>query len=114
MATSMARFNFVQPELGRVETSARYRAALDMATTMDDAGFAMISLEEHHGADNGWSPTPMLTAGMILARTKNLGVSISALLVPLHDPLRVAEDIAVIDLASGGRRTGGDSSSTRP
>jgi alkanesulfonate monooxygenase SsuD/methylene tetrahydromethanopterin reductase-like flavin-dependent oxidoreductase (luciferase family) len=105
MATSMARFNFVQPELDRVETSARYRAALDMATTMDDAGFAMISLEEHHGADNGWSPTPMLTAGMILARTKNLGVSISALLVPLHDPLRVAEDIAVIDLASGGRLT---------
>jgi alkanesulfonate monooxygenase SsuD/methylene tetrahydromethanopterin reductase-like flavin-dependent oxidoreductase (luciferase family) len=46
-----------------------------------------------------------MNAGTVLARTKNLSASISALLLPLHDPIRVAEDIAVIDLMSGGRLT---------
>jgi alkanesulfonate monooxygenase SsuD/methylene tetrahydromethanopterin reductase-like flavin-dependent oxidoreductase (luciferase family) len=103
MAMSMARFNFIQPGLEPTEMSDRYRAALDMVSLMDTSGFAMISLEEHHGADNGWSPSPLATAGLVFGRTQNVGVTISALLVPLHDPLRLAEDIAVLDLASGGR-----------
>jgi alkanesulfonate monooxygenase SsuD/methylene tetrahydromethanopterin reductase-like flavin-dependent oxidoreductase (luciferase family) len=103
MAMSTARFNFVQPGLEPTEMSDRYRAALDMVSLMDTKGFAMISLEEHHGAENGWSPSPLATAGLIFGRTQNVGVTISALLVPLHDPLRLAEDIAVLDLASGGR-----------
>ena len=44
-------------------------------------------------------------AGLIFGKTKTIGVNISALLLPLHDPMRVAEDIAVLDLASGGRLT---------
>ncbi len=103
MAMSTARFNFIQPGLEPAEMSERYRAALDMVSLMDANGFAMISLEEHHGADNGWSPSPLATAGLIFGRTQNVGVTVSALLVPLHDPLRLAEDIAVLDLASGGR-----------
>jgi alkanesulfonate monooxygenase SsuD/methylene tetrahydromethanopterin reductase-like flavin-dependent oxidoreductase (luciferase family) len=97
------RFNQVQPGLDPVEMSARYKATLDMAQYADEHGFDIVSLEEHHGADNGWSPSPLLTAGMVFGRCPRIGVSISALLVPLHDPLRIAEDIAVLDLASGGR-----------
>jgi alkanesulfonate monooxygenase SsuD/methylene tetrahydromethanopterin reductase-like flavin-dependent oxidoreductase (luciferase family) len=80
-----------------------YRAFLDMAAYMDQHGFVALSLEEHHGAENGWSPSPLVMAGMVLARTSQLSVAITALLLPLHDPLRVAEDIAVLDLASAGR-----------
>jgi alkanesulfonate monooxygenase SsuD/methylene tetrahydromethanopterin reductase-like flavin-dependent oxidoreductase (luciferase family) len=103
MPTAILRLNFIQPGLEPNEMSARYQAGLDMANFADDNGFMAVSNEEHHGADNGWSPSPLVTAGAILARTKNVMVSISALLVPLHDPLRIAEDIAVIDLLSGGR-----------
>lgn len=97
------RFNQVQPGLDPSEMSARYQATLDMAAYADEHGFDVLTLEEHHGADNGWSPSPLLMAGAVFGRCPRIGISISALLVPLHDPLRLAEDIAVLDLLSGGR-----------
>ncbi|MFO1538650.1 MAG: LLM class flavin-dependent oxidoreductase [Actinomycetota bacterium] len=105
MVMSAARFNCIQPGLEPSEMSARYRAFVDMAAHAEANGFSMITLEEHHGADNGWSPSPLMMAGLVFGRTQQIGVSISALLLPLHDPLRVAEDIAVLDHASGGRLT---------
>ena len=42
-------------------------------------------------------------AGLVFGRTKKIMATLNALLVPLHDPIRLAEDIAVLDLASGGR-----------
>jgi alkanesulfonate monooxygenase SsuD/methylene tetrahydromethanopterin reductase-like flavin-dependent oxidoreductase (luciferase family) len=105
MAIAILRLNFIQPGLEPNELSARYKAGIDMAAFADEHGFMAVTHEEHHGADNGWSPSPLITAGMVFARTKNIGVAISALLVPLHDPLRIAEDIAVLDLYSGGRLT---------
>lgn len=103
MPVAILRLNFIQPGLEPNEMSARYKAGIDMAEWADKLGFMSVTHEEHHGAANGWSPSPLVTAGAVLARTKNVGVSISALLVPLHDPLRIAEDIAVLDLLSGGR-----------
>ncbi|MFI5041190.1 MAG: LLM class flavin-dependent oxidoreductase, partial [Acidimicrobiales bacterium] len=103
MVMTIVRFNQAQPGLDRAEMSARYRASLDMAQYADEQGWSMVSLEEHHGADDGWSPSPLVTAGLVFGRCPRIGVSVSALLVPLHDPLRIAEDIAVLDLASGGR-----------
>ena len=105
MALSMLRFNCVQPGLEPDEMADRYGAMLDMCQVLDELGGGMVSLEEHHGAFNGWSSSPLTMAAAILARTKNVSVSISALLVPLHDPLRIAEDIAAIDLMSKGRLT---------
>jgi alkanesulfonate monooxygenase SsuD/methylene tetrahydromethanopterin reductase-like flavin-dependent oxidoreductase (luciferase family) len=103
MAMSIMRFNLVLPGLDPKTLSEMYKAALDMAEYGERHGFSMVTLEEHHGADNGWSPSPLVMAGLIFGRTRTIGVNLSALLVPLHDPLRVAEDIAVLDLASGGR-----------
>lgn len=103
MVMSLARFNFVLPGLDPKTMASMYQAGIDMAGWADDQGFSVISLEEHHGAENGWSPSPLVTAGLVFGRTRKIGVNISALLVPLHDPLRIAEDIAVLDLASGGR-----------
>ena len=105
MVMSIVRFNMILPSQDPAENSERHRVAIDMAQYCDEQGFAICSLEEHHGAENGWNPSPLITAGMVFARTQNIGVSISALLVPLHDPLRLAEDIATLDLVSGGRLT---------
>ena len=103
MPYSVVRFNCIQPGLEPVEMSARYQAFVDMAEYADAHGLQAISLEEHHGATNGWSPSPLIMAGLVFGRTKRIMATLNALLAPLHDPLRLAEDIAVLDLASGGR-----------
>jgi alkanesulfonate monooxygenase SsuD/methylene tetrahydromethanopterin reductase-like flavin-dependent oxidoreductase (luciferase family) len=85
--------------------SKRYRAALDMAEWADARGLGTVNLEEHHCAENGWLPSPITLAAMVIARTRRVRVSVVALLVPLYDPVRLAEDIAVLDLMSEGRFT---------
>lgn len=98
------RLNFVHPDPTDPDhMSDRYRAGVELAEYVDKNGFAMVSLEEHQATEIGWSPTPLLNAAMILNRTQNLSVALSAVLVPLHDPVRLAQQIAVLDLISKGR-----------
>lgn len=103
MPISLLRFNFVLPGRDPETLSSMYQAGIEMAAVADQNGFMAITVEEHHGVDDGWSPAPLTIAGLMLGRTKNLRVMVQALLVPLNDPLRVAEAVAVLDLASGGR-----------
>ena len=103
MPYSVVRFNCIQPGLEPNEMAQRYQAFVEMAGYADDHALSAISLEEHHGAENGWSPSPLVMAGLVFGRTKKIMAMLGALLVPLHDPVRLAEDIAVLDLASGGR-----------
>jgi len=81
----------------------RYRTALDMAAYADEHGFAGVSVEEHHVAENGWLPSPLTMAAAIAARTERCSIGITALLAALYDPIRLAEDIAIVDLLSRGR-----------
>ena len=60
MPYSVVRFNCIQPGLEPTEMSARYQAFVDMAGYADEHGLNAISLEEHHGAENGWSPSPLV------------------------------------------------------
>lgn len=103
MAMAVIRFDMRAP--GRAPAAARelYAAALDMAAFADEQGFDMLVLSEHHGADDGYLPSPLVMAAAIAGRTERIPMNVAALLVPLHDPLRLAEDLAVLDLLSGGR-----------
>ena len=65
----------------------------------------VIGLSEHHNTTDGFLSAPLQLAGMMIAATQRIRISVSALLVPLHDPLRLAEDIAVLDIVAGGRFT---------
>jgi alkanesulfonate monooxygenase SsuD/methylene tetrahydromethanopterin reductase-like flavin-dependent oxidoreductase (luciferase family) len=100
---SALRYNLTLPGLDPAGLSQRYKAALSMAEMADKAGFAAITIDEHHGADDGWMPAPLVFAGMIAARTERAALSLQAILLPLHDPIRVAEDLIILDLTSGGR-----------
>lgn len=98
------RLNYVHPDPSDPEDmSDRYRAGVELASYVDKHDFYGVTLEEHHSTAVGWSPTPLLNAAAILAVTETINVAITALLVPLHDPVRLAEDIAVLDLLSKGR-----------
>lgn len=81
----------------------RYRAALEMAEWADSNTVDVIGLSEHHNTIDGFLSAPLQLAGMMIARTQRIRVSVSALLVPLHDPMRLAEDIAVLDIIAAGR-----------
>lgn len=78
-------------------------AALELAQFGDRHGIAAISVDEHHATGHGWSCNPVMIAGMFLARTANIFASIDCALGPLWNPVRMAEDIALIDGMSRGR-----------
>lgn len=81
----------------------RYQAALEMAEYADRNGFTAVSAEEHHLSDTGWLPAPLLMAAAVAGRTRTVRISVNALIVPLYDPVRLAEDIAVLDNLAQGR-----------
>jgi alkanesulfonate monooxygenase SsuD/methylene tetrahydromethanopterin reductase-like flavin-dependent oxidoreductase (luciferase family) len=97
------RLNMTGLQADPAVESARYRAALDMAAFAERHGFSIVNVEEHHVAENGWLPAPLTLAAGIIGRTERIAVSCVALLVTLYDPIRLAEDLAVLDLMSGGR-----------
>jgi alkanesulfonate monooxygenase SsuD/methylene tetrahydromethanopterin reductase-like flavin-dependent oxidoreductase (luciferase family) len=103
MALFGLRFDLRNPDLAGTTMAERYAAALDMAEWADGLGFVVIVLSEHHGSADGYLPSPLTMAAAIAARTKQARIQIAALIAPFHDPLRLAEDIAVVDLVSDGR-----------
>ncbi|MBW2268653.1 MAG: LLM class flavin-dependent oxidoreductase [Deltaproteobacteria bacterium] len=102
MAHWILRLDMRAPEFGAAP-AALYAAALQMAEWADAQGFDEIMLSEHHGSPDGYLPSPLAMAAAIAARTQRVRIRISALVLPLHDPLRIAEDVAVVDQLSGGR-----------
>ena len=103
MALVALRFDFRNSPDGTVANADLYGAALDMCEWGDRVGASYAALSEHHGADDGFLPAPLVMAGAIMGRTRRLRVSIACMLGPLNDPIRVAEEMAVLDLAGRGR-----------
>jgi alkanesulfonate monooxygenase SsuD/methylene tetrahydromethanopterin reductase-like flavin-dependent oxidoreductase (luciferase family) len=97
------RFDLRNPAFAGVADADRYGAAIDMCEWADRLGFAVCILSEHHGAEDGYLPSPLTLAAAMAARTQTIRLQIAALVASFHDPLRLAEDIAVVDLISRGR-----------
>ena len=81
----------------------RYKACLEMVQWADKNGIGVVGFSEHHNTEDGFLSSPMMMAMAAAQATEHIAISVSALLLPLHDPIRVAEDLAVLDLVSGGR-----------
>jgi alkanesulfonate monooxygenase SsuD/methylene tetrahydromethanopterin reductase-like flavin-dependent oxidoreductase (luciferase family) len=103
MTVLTLRYDLRRPPFGAASTAELYAACLDQCAWADERGFTTVVVSEHHGVDDGYLPSPLVLAGAVAGRTRRIGITVSALLVPLHDPLRLAEDMAVLDLASQGR-----------
>ncbi len=96
------RFDMRTPA-GGTAVEDMYAAALEMASWCEDRGVLMVVLSEHHGSDDGYLPSPLVLASAMAARTSNLSISVMVAVLPLYDPIRLAEDMCVIDILSGGR-----------
>jgi alkanesulfonate monooxygenase SsuD/methylene tetrahydromethanopterin reductase-like flavin-dependent oxidoreductase (luciferase family) len=103
MADVMLRFDMRQPGINSVSQADLYQAAIDMCAWGDQHGIGSVHLSEHHGSPDGYCPSPLLLASAVATRTSKMRIFISALIAPLHDPVQLAEDLAVLDTISRGR-----------
>ncbi|OBI23002.1 luciferase [Mycobacterium sp. E2327] len=103
MLLSVLRFNFASPQGDPRTQGALLRAALELAQWGESHGITSISVDEHHATGHGWSCNPIMAASMFLARTTTLIASVDCALGPLWNPVRLAEDIALVDNMSHGR-----------
>lgn len=97
------RFDMRAPSFGAPPTEL-YAAASEMSTWAETRGCIAAVLCEHHCADDGYLPSPLLLGAAIAARTKQLMLNL-VILLPFYDPARLAEDMAVLDHISAGRAT---------
>ena len=80
-----------------------YSRALDIAQAAETLGFGNVWLAEHHFSTYGYLSRPAQLATYIAAKTTRLRVGTAVIVVPLHHPLVIAEEIATLDLLAGGR-----------
>ncbi len=99
----MMRFDMRAPTDGPATTSELYSAALEMVSWGERHGALAIQVSEHHGSPDGYLPAPLVLASAMAARTERIPIQVAALIVPLHDPIELAEQMAVLDIVSGGR-----------
>lgn len=85
------------------QIATHYRTAIEMAQWADDKGALNIGLSEHHCAEDGYLPAPLIVASAMAAVTRNVQIIVAAALLPMYDPVRLAEEMIVLDHVSQGR-----------
>lgn len=80
-----------------------YDEVLAEAELADAVGFDLVCVPEHHMVPDGYLPAPLLFLAAIAARTKNVRLGTSVMHLPEWHPIRVAEEVAVLDNLSKGR-----------
>jgi alkanesulfonate monooxygenase SsuD/methylene tetrahydromethanopterin reductase-like flavin-dependent oxidoreductase (luciferase family) len=83
--------------------AAQYEDRLKLAALYDDAGFHMYHVAEHHSTPLGMAPSPGIYLSAVAQRTKRLRFGPLVYPIKLYHPLRLAEEICMLDNLSGGR-----------
>ena len=96
-------YDFRNPAQWRRPWAELYADILDFAAHTESLGFHGAWVPEHHAADDGYMPSPLVALAAIAARTKRLKLGSGIALAPLYHPVRFAEECAVLDHLSGGR-----------
>jgi alkanesulfonate monooxygenase SsuD/methylene tetrahydromethanopterin reductase-like flavin-dependent oxidoreductase (luciferase family) len=92
------QFGFIPTEGGSF-----FQEALDEAIYGEALGFDSVWLEEHHSIRNHYWPSPLMALAGIATRTTRILLGTDVVVLPLYQPVRAAEDIALLDIMSGGR-----------
>lgn len=96
-------YDFRNPPAWRQDPPKLYRQILDQIVRGEELGWDDAWVSEHHFVDDDYLPSVLTMLAAIAARTKRMRIGTGILLLPLHDPIRVAEDAAVVDVLSAGR-----------
>ena len=96
-------FDMRNPEQWHRPWPDLYAETLDFIAWTETIGFEAVWLAEHHGIDDGYLPSPLMVGAAVAARTKTMRISTGVGLAPHYHPVRLAEDMAVLDLISNGR-----------
>ena len=97
------RFDMRYPNWVSAERADLYRWAADeMAQFADAVGFHVLLIGEHHGTDDGYTSAPFVAAASFSARTASLRVRMRAVLLALHDPVDLAEQLLTLDVLTAG------------
>jgi probable F420-dependent oxidoreductase len=107
-------YDFRNPVEYRQPWAQLYRDLLDQAAYAEELGFDSVWLSEHHFTDEGYLPSMPAVLGALSERTSRVRLGTAVLLAPLHHPLKLAEDLAVVDQLSGGRLDVGLAPGYRP
>jgi alkanesulfonate monooxygenase SsuD/methylene tetrahydromethanopterin reductase-like flavin-dependent oxidoreductase (luciferase family) len=92
------------PQLFEPERALRsHRRMLELSELADETGFDWITLAEHHYSEHLMAPSPMLLAAELSQRLRRARLAIMGVVIPLTNPVRVAEEFAMLDLMTGGR-----------
>lgn len=98
------RLGFFSRVLDQADPQTRYRLASEQIIHAEKFGFDSAWLAQHHfHGDEGGLPSPLVLLADIAARTSRIRLGTGVITLPMENPVRVAEDTAVLDLLSGGR-----------
>ncbi len=84
-----------------------YKTYIDTMAYAEECGFDWIGCNEHHFSPYGLMSNPNLVGSILTQRTSKVGIAMCGNLVPLLNPIRVAEEYAMLDVMSGGRLIAG-------
>jgi probable F420-dependent oxidoreductase len=86
-----------------IEGGRFYREALEEVTRAEELGFDSVWMEEHHSVTNHYWPSPLTVLAGFATRTSRMTLGTDIVVAAFHHPVRLAEDVAMLDVMSGGR-----------
>jgi alkanesulfonate monooxygenase SsuD/methylene tetrahydromethanopterin reductase-like flavin-dependent oxidoreductase (luciferase family) len=90
------------------------RNEIEQMAWTEELGFDSVWLTEHHFIDYGLSVSPAVLAAAAAMRTRRVRIGLAAAILPFHDPVRLAEELAMVDILSEGRLDVGVGRGNRP
>src|SRR5438067_1862946 len=96
-------YDLRNPERWHTPWPTHYQEFLDNVVELERLGFDEVALPEHHFHPDGYIPSPIPMMAAIAARTSRIRIASDLFVLPNHHPVRLAEDVAMVDVLSNGR-----------